>query len=386
LPPTTPEGNGFKVNDPTKADDGKILRFDLMWFTGVERSGDEQFTARQSNLANFCAGLLRARNSPSFSVAPNGPSNLDPTPLFYAPATPLNMPGTPPVVVLPGADLTGVSFSRGALLPGRFPFKFVVSSNSQGLPGTDVAVVVDRGSTEFAAPLNLKGNANVAILGTVGFGLNAGDQIDALEKEPPSAVDFFRFGTITPPLNGTLRVYFTSSGLDPNAIYLSKAQWVNNNAFIQRTITQYAQPPQLGLGLGDEISTICVRSTNDVFAAGDLVFFALRANSTLVKNGVIDSASILVATGNGFIEAQTPASLGLKPTDEIRGLKCFAAPRICDINQDGKVNIDDIELIFQARNTPAVPGDPRDVDGDGVITVNDARICTQRCDNPKCAK
>jgi hypothetical protein len=166
---------------------------------------------------------------------------------------------------------------------------------------------------------------------------------------------------------------------------LAKAQWVNNNEFIQRSLIPYAQPFQLGLGAGDEISTICVRSTNDMFAGGDLVFFALRANSTLVKNGVIDSASILVATGNGFIEVQKPAQLGLLPTDEIRGLKCFAAPKPCDINGDGKVNLDDIQAIFQARNAAAVPGDPRDVDGDGVITVNDARICTERCDKPKCA-
>jgi hypothetical protein len=116
-----------------------------------------------------------------------------------------------------------------------------------------------------------------------------------------------------------------------------------------------------------------------------LVFFALRANSTLVKNGVIDS-SILVATGNGFIEVQKPAQLGLLPTDEIRGMKCFAAPKPCDINGDGKVNLDDIQAIFQARNAPAVPGDPRDIDGDGVITVNDARICTEPCDKVKCAK
>jgi hypothetical protein len=64
------------------------------------------------------------------------------------------------------------------------------------------------------APVNVKGNTNIAILGTRGFGLLAGDQIDALEKEPPSAVDFFRAGFVTPPLNGTERVYFTAAGAD----------------------------------------------------------------------------------------------------------------------------------------------------------------------------
>jgi hypothetical protein len=64
---------------------------------------------------------------------------------------------------------------------------------------------------------------------------------------------------------------------------------------------------------------------------------------------------------------------------------CGLAFQVCDINQDNSVDRDDINLIFQARNAPAVAGDPRDVDGDGLITVNDARVCTMRCTKPGCA-
>jgi hypothetical protein len=61
-------------------------------------------------------------------------------------------------------------------------------------------------------------------------------------------------------------------------------------------------------------------------------------------------------------------------------------PRLeCDINGDGQVDRDDIGAIFAARSTRVGPGDPRDVDGNGVITVNDARICTLRCTNQRCA-
>jgi hypothetical protein len=61
-------------------------------------------------------------------------------------------------------------------------------------------------------------------------------------------------------------------------------------------------------------------------------------------------------------------------------------PLICDVDLDGRIDRNDINLIFAARNTPATgPDDPRDADGDGVITVNDARICTLLCTNPNCA-
>jgi hypothetical protein len=53
---------------------------------------------------------------------------------------------------------------------------------------------------------------------------------------------------------------------------------------------------------------------------------------------------------------------------------------MCDVNGDGKIDINDINAIFAARNTPtAGDNDPRDPDRDGIITVNDARICVNQC-------
>jgi hypothetical protein len=62
-----------------------------------------------------------------------------------------------------------------------------------------------------------------------------------------------------------------------------------------------------------------------------------------------------------------------------------ASSQRCDINADGVIDRNDINTIFAARGTRTAPGDPRDVDGDGVITVNDARICTLVCTKPHCA-
>ncbi len=59
---------------------------------------------------------------------------------------------------------------------------------------------------------------------------------------------------------------------------------------------------------------------------------------------------------------------------------------VCDVNNDGVINLTDINLIIAARNKPATgPNDPRDADHDGTITVLDARICVTRCTLPGCA-
>jgi hypothetical protein len=58
----------------------------------------------------------------------------------------------------------------------------------------------------------------------------------------------------------------------------------------------------------------------------------------------------------------------------------------CDANGGGRIDINDISAILAARNTPAAgANDPRDPDRNGMITVNDARICVNLCTNPHCA-
>ncbi len=68
-------------------------------------------------------------------------------------------------------------------------------------------------------------------------------------------------------------------------------------------------------------------------------------------------------------------------------LVCDNVPKAlrCDVNLDGFVDRDDISLISAARNQPAAPGDPRDNDGDGIISISDARQCMQMCTLPRCA-
>jgi len=59
---------------------------------------------------------------------------------------------------------------------------------------------------------------------------------------------------------------------------------------------------------------------------------------------------------------------------------------VCDVNHDGVVDLTDINLIVAARNAPVpAPTDLRDPDGDGTVTVLDARFCVTKCTRPGCA-
>ncbi|WP_395339910.1 PKD domain-containing protein [Ningiella sp. W23] len=59
---------------------------------------------------------------------------------------------------------------------------------------------------------------------------------------------------------------------------------------------------------------------------------------------------------------------------------------VCDADEDNDVDKNDIGLIFQARGQSALgPDDPRDEDGDGVITIFDGRACSAQCNLARCA-
>ena len=71
----------------------------------------------------------------------------------------------------------------------------------------------------------------------------------------------------------------------------------------------------------------------------------------------------------------------------LASLAMFALPawsEVCDVDADDDVDRLDIRLITSARNQTADPGDPRDADGDGVITVSDARTCVAQCSIARC--
>lgn len=57
----------------------------------------------------------------------------------------------------------------------------------------------------------------------------------------------------------------------------------------------------------------------------------------------------------------------------------------CDVDKDGDIDKNDLALISKARGQVVGANDPRDGDGDGVITPNDVKVCTLKCTRPSCA-
>ncbi len=78
-------------------------------------------------------------------------------------------------------------------------------------------------------------------------------------------------------------------------------------------------------------------------------------------------------------------TLSLLSLSSLAYSQCGApVPKTCDADGDLIVDADDIAAIGAAKGAPALPGDPLDIDGDGFITVLDARLCVAMCDQPQC--
>jgi uncharacterized repeat protein (TIGR01451 family) len=92
------------------------------------------------------------------------------------------------------------------------------------------------------------------------------------------------------------------------------------------------------------------------------------AGSTLLNNATIDGD-------------QTP------PTTSSEITTVADSAIACDVNGDGIIERSDISAIFSARGTSVPVGtiDPRDANGDGLITVNDGRQCVLQCTFSRCA-
>ena len=402
LPPHTPEGRGVKVGNGF-ADTGSYLRDTATWFTGAQRSGAEAFTLRQAVLGHACLGIVRTRYSPSFTVAAGGASALPPSEIRWAPAIPMGAHVPPPIDLgLPPLDrVNAISYDWKRFPDGRFRFKFAVDAQSRGITGSDVlrrfAMAPAHAAEEFAAPTGIVARPNVQTLAFSQFGLQVGDAVSGLDAISPGLqhADIHNMKAADLNQDGRLdigsRVYLAFApgavGRDPAAVHFALGDGTG-----APPVAVYADRTALGLAAGDQIDALCVRDDDNGIYDGfpqDEVLFSLTRASTSVANGTFSSSDVIRARGLGLAPVVAAAAklLGLRgaAADDLDALKCFTPPKVCDIDRDGRINRFDINFIFRARSTPTtIPGDPRDVDLDGLITVNDARVCTLFCDKPNC--
>ena len=109
-----------------------------------------------------------------------------------------------------------------------------------------------------------------------------------------------------------------------------------------------------------------------------LACFSEEIINILLKRGAFDDYSASVTSTATLVVAPGSA------VDIEVSLGPVVAPQVCDVDMDGDVDSLDVMAIFGARNQPASgPDDPRDADGDGVITILDGRQCVLQCTLPK---
>ncbi len=115
------------------------------------------------------------------------------------------------------------------------------------------------------------------------------------------------------------------------------------------------------------------------------------ANSTAALQGqpFVDVANGTPFSGVGqYIEAQvrlTASPQGLSPVVQDVTIADISTGNKCDVDQDGDVDINDINLIRAGIGKTPTANDPRDANSDGKITINDVRACTLKCTNTNCA-
>lgn len=135
-------------------------------------------------------------------------------------------------------------------------------------------------------------------------------------------------------------------------------------------------------------------SWNANVPAGAIVIGRVRAAETIaalqgqpfldVTNGAP------FAVSGRYLEAQvrlTASSEGASPiVYDVTLADSAQQTERCDVDLDGDIDKLDLSLISRARGQRALgPADPRDADGDGLITPNDVKVCLPLCTRPNCA-
>lgn len=189
---------------------------------------------------------------------------------------------------------------------------------------------------------------------------------------------------------GTTTLSYLTDALGGGAI-------ITENATGQFTVVLSPVPGRadvcdVGISVGEFSAPSSMLPNGETTGINSVIFSPLEASSgrLTLKNG-----SFTAQTTGKLYNDHFPSGLPIVST--VGGAVDFASGTLsfstnscdfhcCDLNEDGSIDIDDIKGVMAARNRPAAEGDPRDCDRDGLITVNDARICVLGCTLPTCRK
>jgi streptogramin lyase len=156
----------------------------------------------------------------------------------------------------------------------------------------------------------------------------------------------------------------------------------NDDIFATNNETQ----PEFDIRI-DALATI----RQDLVERGSIVEFDITTlvwdwlNDTLPNNGIMLLDNTTDGSFRGIYFGAKEGLLNNLP-NSVTGPRLVVRFKNGDLNDDKFIDKTDVQLISASINQPATgPFDPRDIDGDGFLTVLDARQIVRLCSKPLCA-
>jgi hypothetical protein len=204
----------------------------------------------------------------------------------------------------------------------------------------------------------------------------------------------YRLAPISPDDRKNIKAIFANNWVNYSSLKLKAGSTTLSSLSLSSEDTYFAAAPvqaqytlqTINMPLGCAVATTSlVDEDGNTSALSAGTTFTISPEQLLQLSVSVSCDSTLSPGSIGELIATVsntdPSDPGILSQSFIRML----APITCDVNADGSVDAIDIADIMALNGTPAPPGSPYDVDGDGIITVNDARICTLQCSLPLCA-
>jgi hypothetical protein len=182
---------------------------------------------------------------------------------------------------------------------------------------------------------------------------------------------------IVPPKGAQAKVQVIDSSADPPAMLFQVP------VKIFRTETVAANNNDLAL-VWNEVPVLEGTTNNEGFAVwqSDEPCLTEGNYTVIAKYSENYKDSAITSSDTGWVDASCSGVI----EKEIAYGEEEPQPVPGDLDGDGDVDMNDLNNIMAARNTPATgPDDPRDLDGDGMITGLDARKLVLMCTRPRCA-